>query len=257
MNITPDQLALWQWGPLTVNATLAWTWVVMAVLVLPSWWLSRGLGSDGALSRGQNLLEALVSLILAQIREVSGQDARPVLAFVGTLFLFILASNVLSILPVYVPPTSSLSTTLALALCVFIAVPVFGIRQHGVRGYLRQYAQPSFWILPFTLIGELSRTLALALRLFGNMMSGTMIAAVLLSLAPLLFPVVMQAFGLLIGVIQAYIFAVLAMVYISSATRAHDEATVRSGAKTVPGATAKPPARIPSNASNEKERPDA
>lgn len=234
MNITPDQQVFWQWGPVAVNATLAWTWVVMAVLVLASWWLSRELKSDGTLSRGQNLLEAVVSLILAQIREISGQDARPVLAFVGTLFLFIVTANVLSILPVYVPPTSSLSTTMALALCVFVAVPMFGIRRHGVRGYLRQYARPSFWILPFTLIGELSRTLSLALRLFGNMMSGAMIVALLFSLAPLLFPAVMQAFGLLIGVIQAYIFAILAMVYISSATRAHDETTRRPSAKAAP-----------------------
>jgi len=225
MDFTPDQIVLWEWGVLRVNATIAWTWLVMALLTVGSWALARGLRTGEALSRGQNLLEAVVSMIEQQIGDVSGQNARPFLPFIGTLFLFIVVSNILSIVPGYRPPTGSLSTTAALAICVFVAVPVFGIQQQGLRSYLRQYAQPSLIMLPFTIIGELSRTLALAVRLFGNVMSGTVIAALLLGVAPLLFPVVMQAFGLLIGVIQAYIFAILAMVYIASGTRAHDEAT--------------------------------
>jgi F-type H+-transporting ATPase subunit a len=225
VEFTPDQIVLWEWGVVRVNATIAWTWLVMALLTLGSWALARGLRTGEELSHGQNLLEAVVSTIERQIAEVSGQDARPFLPFVGTLFLFIVVSNVLSIVPGYRPPTGSLSTTAALAICVFVAVPVFGIRQQGPRAYFRQYAQPSLVMLPFTIIGELSRTLALAVRLFGNVMSGTVIAALLLGIAPLLFPVVMQAFGLLIGVIQAYIFAILAMVYIASGTRAHVEAT--------------------------------
>ena len=223
MEITPDQLIYWRWGPITVNATLVWTWVVMAVLVTAAWALSRGLKTDGTLTRGQNVLEAVVSLIMEQIDAVmDGQRSVPVLPFVGTLFLFILVANVLNILPGYIAPTSSLSTTLALALSVFVAVPFYGVWRHGLRGYLRHYAEPSLLILPFTLLGELSRTLALAVRLFGNMMSGTVLAALLLSLAPLFFPAIMQAFGLLIGVIQAYIFAMLAMVYIASAIRVQD-----------------------------------
>ncbi|MBX3146853.1 MAG: F0F1 ATP synthase subunit A [Gemmatimonadales bacterium] len=228
MDLTPDEIVFWQWGVVKVNATLVWTWAVMILLAGASWLLGRGLRTDGTLTRGQNILEAVVSLILDQIREVSGQRPGPVLSFVGTLFLFVLVSNVLSIVPGYHAPTGSLSTTASLALCVFVAVPVFGIREHGLRGYLKQYAQPSLFILPFTILGELSRTLALALRLFGNMMSGTVIVALLLGLAPLLVPAIMQAFGLLIGVIQAYIFAVLAMVYIASATRAHDEVVATS-----------------------------
>lgn len=229
MEITPDHLIYWQWGRITVNATLVWTWVVMALLVGGSWLLSRGLRMDGTPTRGQNILEAIVSLLLDQIREVSGQRAYPVLPFVGTLFLFILVANLLGIVPGYRAPTSSLSTTAALAIAVFFAVPVFGIRRHGIRGYLRHYAQPSLFILPFTIMGELSRTLALALRLFGNMMSGAVMVALLLSLAPLFFPAIMQAFGLLIGAIQAYIFAILALVYIASATRAHDETAATRG----------------------------
>lgn len=229
MEITPDQLVYWRLGPIAVNATLLWTWVVMAVLVVASWVLTRGLRIDGTITHRQNLVEAVVSVILDQIREVSGQRPQPMLPFVGTLFLFILAANLLTVFPGYHAPTSSLSTTAALAIAVFVAVPVFGIRQHGLRGYLKHYAQPSLFVLPFTVMGEFSRTLALALRLFGNMMSGAVMVALLMSLAPLFFPAIMQAFGLLIGAIQAYIFAVLALVYIASATRAHDQAVARTG----------------------------
>jgi F-type H+-transporting ATPase subunit a len=227
VDFTPDQIVVWEWGPVRLNATIVWTWLVMLILALGSWMLTRGLRAGEDLSPGQNLLEAIVSMIEQQIRDVSGQEARPFLPFVGTLFLFIVVSNILSIVPGYRPPTGSLSTTAALALCVFIAVPLFGIHHQGLLAYLRQYAQPSLVMLPFTVIGELSRTLALAVRLFGNVMSGTVIAALLLGVAPLFVPVVMQAFGLLIGVIQAYIFAILAMVYIASGTRAHHE-TVRA-----------------------------
>ena len=229
MEFTPDQIVIWQWGVLRLNATIVWTWVVMAALALGSWLMARGLRLGSELSPGQNLLEAVVSMIEQQIRDVSGDDPRGFLPFIGTLFLFIVISNVLSIVPGYRPPTGSLSTTAALAICVFVAVPAFGIRRQGLRGYLRQYVQPSVVMLPFTVIGELSRTVALAVRLFGNVMSGTVIAALLLGVAPLLFPAIMQAFGLLIGVIQAYIFAVLAMVYIASGMRAHHEAAGARG----------------------------
>jgi F-type H+-transporting ATPase subunit a len=125
--------------------------------------------------------------------------------------------------PGYHPPTGSLSTTAALALCVFVAVPLFGITRQGFRGYLSQYLQPTPIMLPFNIIGELSRTLALAIRLFGNIMSGTVIAAILLGIAPILFPVIMQMLGLLTGMVQAYIFAILAMVFIASAARVRHE----------------------------------
>jgi len=110
-----------------------------------------------------------------------------------------------------------------LATCVFVAVPIFGISSRGVLGYLRQYVQPSVFMLPFNLVGELSRTLALAVRLYGNVMSGSVIAMILLAITPLFVPIVMQLFGLLTGLIQAYIFAILAMVYIASASRAQQE----------------------------------
>jgi F-type H+-transporting ATPase subunit a len=218
MRLSPDEIALFTLGPWTINATLVFSWAVMALLVIASWLVTRDLDAGATMGRGQNVLEALVAFLLDQIRDVTHQDPRPYLPFIGTLFLFIVTSNVLSVVPGFEAPTGSLSTAAALALCVFVAVPAFGIAKVGLRSYLRSYLRPSPLLLPFTIFGELSRTLALAVRLFGNVMSGAVIAAILLSIAPLLFPVVMQAFGLLIGVIQAYIFAILAIVYIASGT---------------------------------------
>jgi F-type H+-transporting ATPase subunit a len=221
MDISPDTYILWESGIFKLNATILFTWLIMGILVIGSWLVTRRITSALTMSRGQNMLEAIVGGVMGQIEEVSRQDARPYLPFVGSLFLFIITSNVLAIVPGFQPPTGSLSTTAALAFCVFLAVPIFGIRKQGWGGYLRQYIQPTPIMLPFNIIGELSRTLALAVRLFGNMMSGTLIAAILLAIAPLFFPILLQALGLLTGVIQAYIFSVLAMVYIASATRAH------------------------------------
>ncbi len=221
MDISPDATIFWQIGVLKLNATILFTWLIMALLVIVSWMVTRKIANPLTLTKFQNVLEVIVGGVIKQIEEVSQQDARPYLPFVGSLFLFILTSNVLAIVPGFQPPTGSLSTTTALAVCVFLAVPVFGIRKQGWRGYFRQYLQPTPIMLPFNIIGELSRTLALAVRLFGNMMSGGLIVAILLAIVPLFFPVLLQALGLLTGVIQAYIFSVLAMVYIASATRAH------------------------------------
>jgi F-type H+-transporting ATPase subunit a len=223
VEISPDAIILWRWGAVHLNVTIVFTWLVMAILTLASWLVTRNLAAEIRLSRGQNLLEVVVTGVSDQIREIAGEEGRRYLPFIGTLFLFIALSNVLAIVPGFQAPTGSLSTTAALALTVFVAVPVFGIMRQGVRGYMRQYLQPTPLMLPFNVIGELSRTMALAVRLFGNVMSGAMIGAILLSIIPFFFPVVMQLLGLLTGLIQAYIFAVLAMVYIASATRVHHE----------------------------------
>jgi len=227
MELSPDSTILWQWGPMRINATIVFTWIVMAVLSLGSWLVTRGLTNEGKMSRRRNLLETLVTFLNDQIRATSRQEPGRFLPFIGPLFLFIAVSNSLEIIPGFEPPTGSLSTTAALAICVFIAVPFYGVLQKGVLGYLKHYVRPSVFMAPFEIIGEFSRTLALAVRLYGNIMSGTIIVGILLSIAPLFFPIVMQALGLLIGLIQAYIFAVLAMVYIASATsvqkRAEDE----------------------------------
>jgi len=217
--ISPDQVLFWEWGPIHLNATIVFTWGVMALMTLGSWLVTRRLSSGTKVSRWQNLLEVIVSYMQKEIKEISQQETGSYLYFAGSLFLFILVSNILTIFPGFIAPTASLSTTAGLAICVFVAVPIYGIISRGILGYLKQYIEPTIFMLPFNVMGELSRTLALAVRLFGNIMSGMKVAAILLALAPLFFPIVMHALGLLTGVIQAYIFAVLAMVYIASATR--------------------------------------
>jgi F-type H+-transporting ATPase subunit a len=221
MTISPDEVIFWQWGVFSLNATIVFTWLVMALLTLVSWLVTRRLSSGTQMSRWQNLLEVLVTGIRDQIQAVSHQEPGRYLPFVGTLFLFIATANLLNIVPGYMAPTGSLATTTALAICVFVAVPLYGIAYEGPLTYLKNYVKPSPLMLPFNVIGELSRTIALAVRLYGNIMSGTVIVAILLSLTPYLFPIVMQLLGLLTGMIQAYIFAILAMVYIASATSAH------------------------------------
>ncbi|MCP1335301.1 F0F1 ATP synthase subunit A [Futiania mangrovi] len=221
MNISTDQWVIWQGWGLTLNATIAFTWAVMALLAVGARAITLRLDDSETISPWQNMLEVIVTAIRGQIADVGADRPDTYLPFVGTLFLFIAAANLLAIVPGYAPPTASLSTTAALALCVLIAVPVYGIRRRGLARYLLGYARPTLLMLPFNILGEISRTIALAIRLYGNVMSGTVIAGVLIGIAPFFFPVVMQLLGLITGFVQAYIFAILAMVYIASATRAH------------------------------------
>ncbi|MFP4496993.1 MAG: F0F1 ATP synthase subunit A [Vulcanimicrobiota bacterium] len=218
-DISPDGIVFWEWGPVKLNATIVFTWIVMAMLTLGSWLITRKISTSEKISRWHNLLEVMLEATRKQIREVSQEEPDKYLPFIGTLFIFILVSNLLALVPGFIPPTSSLSTTAGLALCVFVAVQYFGILQKGLKGYLKNFIEPTPFMLPFNIIGELSRTLALAIRLFGNIMSGSKIAAILLAVAPLVFPVVMHALGILTGAIQAYIFAILAIVYIASGTK--------------------------------------
>lgn len=221
MEITPDQVVFWKSGFVTINATLVYSWGLMGLLTFCSWLVTRTYRSGQDPSTAQVFVETVLSLIREQIEEIAQQDPAPYLPFIGTLYLFVAVANLLSFLPVYHPPTGSLSTTAALAVLVFFAVPAYGIVQTGTRGYLRHYVQPVVFMLPFHVISELSRTIALAVRLFGNVMSGSLIIGILLVVAPLFFPVLLHALELLIGQVQAYIFAVLATVYITSAARAH------------------------------------
>jgi F-type H+-transporting ATPase subunit a len=219
MRLSPDQMILWQRGVLKLNGTIAFTWGLMLVLAVGSKLITRKLSTDQNRSRWQNLLEIIVTGIEKQIEEVGLPRPERYLGFLGTLFLFLATASVCTVIPGYDPPTGSLSTTVGLALCVFVAVPLFGIADQGVRGYLKSYVEPTVIMLPFNIISEISRTLALAVRLFGNMMSGAMIIAILLTITPFVFPIVMTLLGLLTGMVQAYIFSILAAVYIAAATR--------------------------------------
>jgi len=219
MRLSPDQMIFWQSGFLKLNGTIVFTWGLMLVLAIGSKLITRKLSTELKRSRWQNLLEIVVTSIEKQIEEVGLPHPEKYIGFLGTLFLFVGLAALCTIIPGYEPPTGSLSTTAALALCVFVAVPLFGVEEQGMGGYLKTYVQPTVIMLPFNLISELSRTLALAVRLFGNMMSGAMIIAILLTITPYIFPIVMTALGLLTGMVQAYIFSILAAVYIAAATR--------------------------------------
>lgn len=217
MQLTPDTTVLFELGVFKLNATLVNTWIVMALLVGISWLVTRKLRPDAPPGRWRNALETLVLLIEAQIRSITQRSVRRVMYFAGTLFLFIACANLLGVIPGFAAPTGSLSTTVALTLAVLLAVPGFAMAERGWSGYLRHLAQPTWVLLPFNILGELSRGVSLSIRLYGNVMSGAVIAAILLGIAPFFFPVVMDLFGLLVGLIQAYIFAILATVYIASA----------------------------------------
>jgi len=221
MRLSPDELIFWQYGFIKLNATIVYTWGLMFIMIAGSKIITSKLSTDLNRSIWQNFLEIIVTTILNQIEEVGLSQPRKYLDFLGTLFLFIAVATLCTIIPDYEPPTGSLSTTVALALSVFVAVPIFGIEEQGVGEYLRSYTEPTLIMLPFNIISEISRTLALAIRLFGNMMSGTMIIAILLTITPFLFPIFMTALGLLTGMVQAYIFSILATVYIAAATRTH------------------------------------
>ena len=219
MRLSTDEMIIWQHGFLKLNGTILFTWALMFVLAVGSKLVTRKLSNDLQRSRWQNLLEIVVLGIEKQIRDVGLRRPERYIGFLGTLFLFVAAASFCTIIPGYEPPTGSLSTTAALALCVLVAVPFYGIEEDGLANYLRSYLEPTVIMLPFNIISELSRTLALAVRLFGNMMSGTMILGILLTITPFIFPVAMSALGLLTGMVQAYIFSILAAVYIAAATR--------------------------------------
>ena len=219
MRLSPDELVYWKYGFVHLNATIVFTWGIMLILAVGSKMVTRKLSVTQDRSRAQNLLEIIVTGIERQIEDVGLPNPRKYMNFLGTLFLFVATASLFTIIPGYEPPTGSLSTTTALALSVFVAVPYFGIAEQGVGNYLKTYVKPTVIMLPFNIISEFSRTLALAVRLFGNMMSGAMIVAILLTISPFIFPIIMTLLGLLTGMVQAYIFSILAAVYIAAATR--------------------------------------
>ncbi len=219
MHLSSDDIIFWQYGFIKLNATIALTWGLMLLLAIGSTVITRNLSTGLKRSRWQNLLEIVVTAIEKQIEEVGLSQPQKHLSFLGTIFLFIALASLCTIIPGYEPPTGSLSTTVALALCVFVAVPLFGIEEQGVGGVSQVLSKPTVIMLPFNIISEFSRTLALAVRLFGNMMSGAMIVGILLTITPFIFPIVMSLLGLLTGMVQAYIFSILATVYIAAATR--------------------------------------
>lgn len=250
--LSPDEVIYWQSGWVRISATVVFTWVVIGILLLLARGVTRKLTPSQKPSRLQSLCELVVVQIRTQIEQVAARTPDRYIPFIGSLFLFIAFSNFLAVVPGFQPPTGSLSTTAALAICVFVAVPVYAIAEEGFVSYLRKYAHPSFVMIPFNVLGEFSRTLALAVRLFGNVMSGGKIVAILLAvtlpmvfnllrtgtigdriaaipltIVPLVFAILLQGLSLLTGLIQAYIFAILATVYIASASEGKSGASAQ------------------------------
>jgi len=223
MDITPDSIILWKYGFLKLNATILTTWIVMLVLVMGSYFFTRRIVKGKISSGVETLLEIIVGFIYKNLQETGLQKPEKYIGFIGTLFIFIGFCGLLTIIPGYIPPTGSLSTTAALAICVFIAVPLYAIQEKGVIGFLKNYLHPFFIFLPFNIIADFTRTLALAIRLFGNTMSGTFIIGIIISISPLIFPVFLHVLDLITSLVQAYIFTVLATVYVAAATRTIEE----------------------------------
>lgn len=215
------ELLAFHLGPLHIGATVLTTWLLMALLAGLAWLGTRNLSVD-APSRLQTALEGTVLALQQAIDDTAPGHAARLLPFVGTLWLFIAAANLIGIVPGLRSPTGDLSLTVALALLVFLSVHWYGIRIDGIRAYLKHYLDPIPILLPFHLIGEITRTLALAVRLFGNMMSLEMAALLVLLVAGFLAPVPLLMLQIVEALVQAYIFGMLALVYVAGALQSHE-----------------------------------
>lgn len=226
-----DEQILFYLCGLPINTTLFYTWITMLVLLILSICATRTLTYKGKPGRLQTIMEMLVLSLSGQIQEISHDRPHKYIALIGTFFLFIAVSNFLTIIPFFDPPTASLSTTAAFASVVFFAIPYYGIKNAGIKGYLKKFIDPTPLMLPMNIVSDFSSTFALAFRLYGNMLSGVIMSAVVISLLriPILIPLIPQLLGLLTGTIQAYVFALLAIVYVSAV--APDEMIIQPDTK--------------------------
>lgn len=211
-----DGIHIFQYGDWFINATIFNSWLVMLLITLIAWLTTRKLSTDKHVSKWQTALEALVLWLQRESNETSGSRTNQYLGMAMGLFCFILVCNLLTFIPWFRPPTASLSTTMALAAVVFLAIPYFAVKNAGIKGYLKKFIEPVPLMLPMNIFSEFFSVFAMGLRLFGNMLSGVMFASILSAFVPFIAPLTMQTLGLLTGSIQAYIFALLAVVYSSS-----------------------------------------
>lgn len=211
---------LFHLGPVPMAESVVTTWAIMLVLSLLSRYLTRRLQPTPG--KAQMLLEILVSSMQQQIEQVIGAHARRYLPLLGTLFIFLVFCNLCELLPGVQAPTGKPETPAALALVVFFAVQYYGVRTRGIRGYLGSFAEPKVIMLPLNILSQITRTFSLMVRLFGNVMSGGFVIALLIALVGLFVPIPLMALEMLIGLVQAYIFAVLATVFIGAAVGGAD-----------------------------------
>ncbi|MBR1825913.1 MAG: F0F1 ATP synthase subunit A [Alphaproteobacteria bacterium] len=217
-----DAIKLISIGNFDINVTIFNSWIVIAVITLVSMLATRHISHGKDVSKLQTLLEMLVLWMQKESKETSGSAQNGYFQMALGLFCFIFTANLLTFIPWFRPPTASLSTTMALALTVFIAIPYFSVKNAGIKGYLKKFIEPVPLLLPMNIFSEVFSVFAMGLRLFGNMLSGVMFAGILSAFIPFVAPLTMQTLGLLTGSIQAYIFALLALVYTSS-VRAENE----------------------------------
>jgi F-type H+-transporting ATPase subunit a len=206
---------LFQVGPVAITRPVVTTWIIMLFLTAVCLLVTRR--PQKLPDRRQAVLEVIVTGIASQIEDILRKDARPFLPLLGTLFIFLAVANISGVLPGVQAPTSKIETPAALALIVFLSVHYFGIRSHGFRGYLASFAKPKLVMLPLNILSEVTRTFSLMVRLFGNVMSGEFVLALVVALAGLFVPIPLMVLAILIGFIQAYIFTVLATVFIGAA----------------------------------------
>ncbi len=211
--LVPD--ILFSLGPVAISRAVVTTWVLMAVITGLAVVAMRAAGVRAG--RMQAVAEILVDTIASQIKEIIGREPWPFIPLLGTLFIFIASANLAAVFPGGTPPTGHIETPAALAIIVFFSVHFYGIRARGLGRYLRRYAEPSVFLIPLNILSELTRTFSLMIRLFGNMMSHEFVIAIVLFLAGLFLPIPFLLLGILIGLVQAYIFTVLAAVYIGAA----------------------------------------
>jgi F-type H+-transporting ATPase subunit a len=202
-------------GPLAIGVSVLTTWGIMLVTVVLAWLATRRLDMlPGPL---QAMVEGIVSALEEAVLAVAPENGRQIMPFVGTLWLFLIVANLIGLIPGLHSPTRDLSVTSALAVLVFFSVHWFGIKTWGLKQYLRHYLAPSPILLPFHIISELTRTLALAIRLFGNIMSLEMTAMLILLVAGFLMPIPILMLHIVEALVQAYVFGMLALIYLAGA----------------------------------------
>lgn len=211
-----DAIRVVEWNNFYINVTVFNSWMVILLITLIAWLTTRNLSTQKQVSKWQTALESLVLWLQQEANETSGSRTNQYLGMAMGMFCFILVCNLLTFIPWFRPPTASLSTTMALAFIVFLAIPYFSIKNAGIKGYLKKFIDPIPLMLPMNIFSEFFSVFAMGLRLFGNMLSGVMFASILSAFVPFIAPLTMQTLGLLTGSIQAYIFALLAVVYSSS-----------------------------------------
>lgn len=219
MNISTDELVFWRYGFININATILYTWIVMAILILLAYVTKRSIVNHKVIGKTENFFELLTDIIKDQIKSVTEMGFNKVFPFVTCLFLFILTSNLISLIPDFSSPTASLSTTFALVFLVVVFSIFIGIQSKGLKKYLSKYTKPVKLMLPFLVMNDIISNFSMAFRLYGNVMSGGIISAVLMKISFLSvgFPVILNLLSFMTGAIQAYVFSVLSMIFLASA----------------------------------------